>query len=132
MKAIDTNVLIRFLIKDDPQQAEIVYRLFKNVESSKEKLFLPITVVLETIWVLESAYKIPRQEISDAIGELLLMPMLQFESQSAIVGFVNTAKETEIDLSDILIAHSALFAGCECTLTFDKHASGFAPFQLLR
>lgn len=131
MKAIDTNVLIRFLIKDDSQQAEIVYRLFKNVESSKEKLFLPITVVLETIWVLESAYKIPRQEVVDAIGELLLMPILQFESQSAIIGFVNTAKETEIDLSDILIAHSALFAGCEYTLTFDKHASGFTPFQLL-
>lgn len=132
MKAIDTNVLIRFLVKDDDQQAEIVYRLFKKAESSKEALFVPIAVVLETVWVLESVYKIPRQEILDSINELLLMPILEFEAQSAIISFVSSAKETKIDLSDILIAHSALFAGCECMLTFDKQASDFGLFELLR
>jgi len=132
MKAIDTNVLIRFLVKDDDQQAEIVYGLFKKTESSKEALFVPLAVVLETVWVLESVYNIPRQEILDSINELLLMPILEFESQSAITNFVSTARETKLDLSDILIAHSALSAGCECMLTFDKRASGFGLFELLR
>jgi len=132
MKAIDTNVLIRFLAKDDDQQAEIVYRLFKKAESSKETLFVPITVVLETVWVLESVYNIPRQEILDSINELLLMPILEFEAQSAIINFVSYAKATKIDLSDILIAHSALSAGCECLLTFDKQASDSELFELLR
>lgn len=131
MKAIDTNVLIRFLIKDDNEQAEIVYRLFKKAESTKEMLFVPIAVVLETVWVLETVYNIPRQEILDSINELLLMPILAFEAQSAIINFVSSAKETKIDLSDILIAHSALFAGCECILTFDKQASGIGLFELL-
>lgn len=132
MKAIDTNVLVRFLVKDDDQQAEVVHRLFKKAESSKEALFVPIAVVLETVWVLESIYNIPRQEILDSINELLLMPILEFESQSAIISFVSSANETKIDLSDILIAHSALSAGCECMLTFDKQASGFGLFELLR
>ena len=122
MKAIDTNVLIRFLVKDNDQQAELVYKLFKKAESSKEALFVPLAVVLETVWVLESAYKIPRQEIVDSINELLLMPIFKFESHSAIMNFVSSAKETKTDLSDILIAHSALSAGCECMLTFDKKA----------
>ena len=132
MKAIDTNVLIRFLVKDDVQQSEIVYRLFKKTESSKETLFVPIAVVLETVWVLESVYNIHRLEILDSINELLLMPILEFEAQSAIISFVSSAKETKIDLSDILIAYSALSAGCECMLTFDKRASDFGLFELLR
>jgi len=132
MKAIDTNVLIRFLVKDDARQAETVYRLFKKTESSKEALLVPITVVLETIWVLESAYNIPREEILDSINELLLMPILEFEAPSAILNFVSFAKETNVDLSDILIAHSALSAGCESILTFDKQAAGTKFFELLK
>ncbi|MFW6148105.1 MAG: PIN domain-containing protein [Thermodesulfobacteriota bacterium] len=132
MKAVDTNVLIRFLVRDDEQQAESIYRIFKQVESDKESLFVPLLVVLETIWVLESVYKIPRQEILDSINELLLMPILEFEAQTAVLSFVSSALETNIDLSDILIAHSAKFSGCECALTFDKQASNFRLFELLR
>ena len=132
MKAVDTNVLIRFLVKDDEQQAETIYRIFKQAESDKESLFVPLLVVLETIWVLESVYTIPRQEILDSINELLLMPILEFEAQSAVLSFVSSALETNIDLSDILIAHSARFSGCECVLTFDKQASNFRFFELLK
>jgi predicted nucleic-acid-binding protein len=49
MKALDTNVLIRFLVKDEKKQAEIVYRIFKQAESEKEILFVPLLVVLETV-----------------------------------------------------------------------------------
>lgn len=84
MKAIDTNVLIRFLVKDNEQQADLVYKLFKEAESLKEALFVPIVVVLETIWVLESVYKIPRQEIVDSMNELLLMPIFEFESHQQL------------------------------------------------
>ena len=52
MKALDTNVLVRFLVKDDEQQAKTVYRLFKQAESKAEAFFIPILVVLETVWVL--------------------------------------------------------------------------------
>ncbi len=45
--------------------------------------------------------------------------------------FVNRQK-TKMDLSDLLIAHSAKSSGCECVLTFDKRASNFALFELLR
>ena len=45
MKALDTNVLVRFLVKDDEQQAKTVYRLFKQAESKAEAFFIPILVV---------------------------------------------------------------------------------------
>ncbi len=131
MKALDTNVLVRFLVRDDEQQSEAVYRKFKQTEADKEVLFIPALVVLEAVWVLESVYKATRQEILDSIDQLLLMPILEFEVQSAIRSFVSSARENKMDLSDLLIAHSARFAGCECVITFDKTASNLELFELL-
>jgi len=81
MKGADTNILIRFLIGDDEQQAKKVYDFFKKAESKKSELFVPLLVVLELIWVLESIYGILRTDILDSINELLLMQILKFEHQ---------------------------------------------------
>jgi predicted nucleic-acid-binding protein len=132
MKALDTNVLVRFLVRDDEQQAKAVYRKFKQTEANKEVLFIPVLVVLETVWVLESVYEVTRQEILDSIDQLLLMPVLEFEVQSAIRSFISSAQESKTDLSDLLIAHSAKFAGCECVITFDRKASDLGLFELLK
>ena len=131
MKALDTNVVIRFLVRDDEQQAKTVYRIFKKTETDREVLYVPLLVLLETLWVLESVYKIPRQEILDSMNDLILMPILEFEAQPAIQSFISSARETKTDLSDLLIAHAAKSAGCECMLTFDKEASAYEFFKLL-
>ena len=132
MKALDTNVLVRFLVKDDEQQAEAAYNKFKKAEADKQVLFIPVLVVLETIWVLESVYTVKRQKILDAIEDLLLMPILEFESQPAVRSFVSSARENKADLADLLIGNSARFAGCECVLTFDRKASHLDFFEMLR
>ena len=98
MKGIDTNILVRFLVGDDVQQARIVYRLFKEAESSSTPLFVPVVVVLELIWVLESVYEVGREEILDAINDLLLMSSLKFEHPSAIQKFVLNARKNSVDL----------------------------------
>ena len=132
MKALDTNVLIRFLVRDEERQATAVYRKFKEAETNKGVFFVPMVVVLETIWVLEAVYRVTRQEILNSIDELLLMPILEFEMQSAVRSFVSSAREIKIDLSDLLIAHAAKFSGCERVITFDKRASTFGLFELLK
>jgi len=98
MKGVDTNILIRFLIGDDEQQAKKVYNIFKKVESEKNELFVPLLVVLELIWVLESVYEIPRTDILDSISELLLMPILKFEHQSVLQQFTLSAQPNRYDL----------------------------------
>ena len=132
MKALDTNVLVRFLVKDDEHQADIVYKLFKKAEMDKDTLYIPLLVVLETIWVLESVYKISRPDILDSINALVLMPILDFEAQSAILSFISSAQSNEVDLADLLIAHSTKTAGCEYVLTFDKRAADYTLFKLLK
>lgn len=131
MKALDTNVLVRFLVRDDKKQAEIVYRLFKRAESRNDPFFVPLLVVLETIWVLESVYEIPREKIRASLQKLLLMPILIFEAQSALQSTLSSAQTNKIDLADLLIAHSAKFSNCDGVLTFDKKASKFTLFEQL-
>ena len=81
MKAPDRNVLIRFLVADDDKLARIVRELFRQTEREQQKLFVPLPVVLEMLWVLESVYDISRWDILDALQKLLLMPVLSFDAQ---------------------------------------------------
>jgi predicted nucleic-acid-binding protein len=131
MKAIDTNILIRFLTGDDELQAQKVYSIFKNAESEKKTLFVPLLVILESIWVLESVYDVSRTEILESISELLLMPVLKFDQHSAVQQLVYSAQGNKYDLSDLLIAQSAKINGCESVLTFDKKASQFKLFEII-
>lgn len=132
MKAIDTNILIRFLVGDDELQAKKVYSIFKKAESEKKELFVPLLVVLEMIWVLESVYDISRTELLDSISDLLLMPIFKFDQQSALQQLVHSAQGNKYDLSDLLISHSAKVNGCEVVITFDKEASKFKLFELVK
>ena len=132
MKGVDTNILIRFLIGDNEQQAKKVYKLFKKAESEKNELFVPLLVVLELIWVLESVYEIPRDEILETLSDLLLMSILKFEHQSTLQQFTLSAQGNKYDLSDLLIAHSAKTNGCEIVITFDKKASKSDLFELAK
>ena len=132
MKAIDTNILVRFLIGDDKQQAKKVYNIFKKAESEKDELFVPLLVVLELIWVLESVYEISRADILESIREFLLLPILRFEHKSVLQQFTLSAQANRYDLADLLIAYSAKMQGCETVLTFDKKVSKFKLFELAK
>lgn len=71
MTAVDTNVLVRFLVHDDPAQAALVREKFLSAEREGTAFFVPLLVLLETIWVLESAYTIPRSDLLDTLADLL-------------------------------------------------------------
>ena len=131
MIAVDTNVIVRFLVRDDEKQAEVARRRLKQAEVRRERLFVPLLVVLETIWVLESAYEKSRSEILDAIQAMRQMPVFDFEADAAIERLLNDGPKCKADLADILIAHSAQGAGCESGITFDKEAARLPFFSLL-
>jgi len=132
MIALDTNVVVRFLVRDDEIQSEQARRRLKQAEEKRERLLIPLLVVLETIWVLESAYDKTRAEILDAIGAMRHMSVLEFEASEVIERLLADGSEYGADLADILIAHSARAAGCESGITFDKRAAKLPFFTLLK
>lgn len=131
MVALDTNILVRFLVADDEMQTQKVYGIFKHAETDKTQLFVSQLVLLETIWVLESAYDRSRVEIINAIESLILLPFLKFEKHDAIHNFISSSKSFDFDLSDMLIAYSAKYEKCDAVLTFDKKASKHELFELV-
>ncbi len=132
MIALDTNVLVRFLVRDDTKQSRLVYARLKQAEIKQERLFIPLVVVLETIWVLESAYGLSRDKILESIEDLMQMPILDFEADQVLTSFLPSGRKGKTDLSDLLIAHVAEAAGCDGIITLDKKASRFHLFNLLK
>jgi len=113
MKALDTHALVRFLVQDDIKQSEKVNQLFTRAEQSKQPLLVTSLVVLELIWVLDAVYSVDRNDIIHALNELLTMPVIEFENQGMLRSFVNVAQDSNLDLSDILIAQSGFIQGCD-------------------
>ena len=132
MTAVDTNIIVRFLVRDDEKQAEAARKRLNQAETRRERLKIPLLVVLETIWVLESAYDKTRSEILASLREMRQMPVFDFEADSVVEGLLKDGPKYKADLADIMIAHAASATGCEAGITFDKAAAKLPFFSLLK
>jgi predicted nucleic-acid-binding protein len=131
MKALDTNVIIRFLINDDKTQGRRVKKVFEEAEESGQSFLLTTPVVLEMIWVLSAVYDFTRDEVIHALELLTGMPMLEFEEYDQILQLIYLGQRTKADLPDLLIGLSGKVRGCETTLTFEKGLKQTGLFEQL-
>jgi predicted nucleic-acid-binding protein len=131
MTAVDTNILVRFLVRDHEAKAQRVRDRFKSAEKNNEILWISQLVVLELIWVLESAYKKSRTEIVTTLQQLRQIHIFEFESGNAIDRMILDATKYKADISDILIGHTANQSGCKETITFDLKAAKLPLFKEL-
>lgn len=129
MKALDTNILVRFLVNDDKTQAGRVLNIFRQAERKKERFFVSALVLLELIWVLGAVYDKSRDDIIFALEGLLSMPLLEIERSEALFKTLLEAKKTNLDLADLLIGYCSETSGCATVLTFDKKAAKHRLFQ---
>lgn len=131
MKALDTNVLARFLVNDDPRQARRVTDLFTSAEGDGDQFLVPTLVLLELIWVLESVYEFSRNEILEACELLAQMPVLSFENYADLQRLISFGRTTNVHLPDLLIGLTGQSCGCEMTLTFEKGLERTGLFERL-
>jgi len=128
MLGIDTNVLIRFLVRDDEAQFEKARKLIKREVAAGRRVFVSQLVLLETAWVLRSRYALPKIEIIAAISGLLDAGDLQFEDEPAIEEALFVWKDSAADFADCLIGAQNRRLGCRVTATFDVTASKLPGF----
>ena len=110
--AVDTNILIRLLTRDDPDQAAKAMDLFQN-----HCCFIPKTVILETEWVLRFSYRFKRKDIGIALRKLMGMPVVVTEDQDAVVRALDWFI-AGMDFADAL--HLASSRGVSAFATFDR------------
>jgi predicted nucleic-acid-binding protein len=126
---LDTNVLIRYLTQDDPDQSAKASRVIDDAESGG--LFLSLIVICEMVWVLEDAYHQKRDEISNALDKVLQTGQFAFEEKDLVRQALEDYRNGKGDLSDYLVGRVGLEAGCEHTVTFDHGLKGSRFFRLL-
>jgi predicted nucleic-acid-binding protein len=131
MNGIDTNVIVRLLTKDDLKQAKLALSLLKDTEAKDGVLFVSILVVLELLWVLQYVYKYERNEVINAIEEMMSVSVLKFEKASSIERMLYDGRRLKQDLSDLLIGYCAEENQCHTVYTFDRLASRHPLFQIL-
>ncbi|MBI5095013.1 MAG: type II toxin-antitoxin system VapC family toxin [Candidatus Hydrogenedentes bacterium] len=129
MNALDTNVFVRLITDDDPAMRNKAVQLVAAAEKNGEALLIPIPVLLEAMWVLNSRYEFSRTEILDALEQILLVKGLRFEAPGRVRELIRMGRSTASDLADILIGLCGRDLGCETTFTFDKKAAKSILFK---
>ena len=131
MLGIDTNVLVRFLVRDDRAQFEKASKLIKREAGAGEEVFISLLVLLETEWVLRSRYGLQKKQIVDAISGLLGASEARLEDEPAIEESLFTWKDSAADFADCLIGAHNRRLGCRATATFDAKAVKLPDFVVM-
>lgn len=131
MAALDTNVLVRFLVGDDLVQSKVATAFIQTAVSSGA-LFVPVTVTLELEWVLRSAFGFDKAAVTGTIFQLLGSFDLAFESEGAVETALAQYQEGSAEFSDCLHAALAVQANEQPWWTFDRAASRLPGARFLR
>ena len=132
MKALDTNVLVRYLVQDEPRQAALATQFIEAQCTTERPCFVGQIVLCELAWVLESNYQQNRDEISSIIEQLLQVGQLEVMEAEVAWRALADYKNSNVDFPDHLLARINEHKGCSTTVTFDKKAAKQPLFQGLK
>jgi len=128
MLGIDTNVLIRFLVRDDERQFEKARKLIRREVRGGNPVFVSQLVLLEAEWVLRSRYDSQKEDIIKVVSALLDAADVQLEDESDIEQALYVWKESNAGFADCIIGARNSKLGCSATATFDAKASRLPGF----
>jgi predicted nucleic-acid-binding protein len=128
MLGIDTNVLVRFLVRDNQNQFEKARKLLKREVSNGRRVFINQLVLLETEWVLRTRYGLAKTQMLETISGLLDAPDIQLEDEPAVEEALFIWRDANADFADCLIGARNRRFGCRATVSFDTKASKLQGF----
>ncbi len=131
MIGLDTNMLVRYLTQDEPEQAKKAMSEIEKGLSQGQMFFIADIVVCELVWVLETAYRYERKEIARVLDRILRTKQFQFESKDLLWQSLADYKQKRGDFSDYLIGLAGQKAGCKETITFDTGLKDSPMFRVL-
>lgn len=130
--ALDTNVLVRLLVRDDEGQFQAARRLVEAAEAAQENVFVLLGVLLETEWVLRSRYRLDKPSIAAAFARLLETQDVVFEHEATLEETLYIwAQNPGADFAHCLHGAQAVHLGCSRFATFDVAAAKLPGGALL-
>jgi len=120
MIAVDTNILVRLLVKDDAAQTQKVVQLFKRLDANGDQAHVSDVTVCELVWVLWSSYAFGRAQIARTLKRVLAARQLVFCSPDQLLRALNAFEAGRGDIADYVIREDAKAQGCDSIITFDR------------
>ena len=130
MIGLDTNVLIRFFVKDDPEQSLRAKELIDSL-TKEEPGWIALTTVVELVWVINRRLRGGRTAVTTILGQMLTREDIVIENSTLVERAFQRYRNGNADFADCLIAVSGHAAGCSKTVTFDRKAPRDAGMELL-
>ena len=131
MIGLDTNVLVRYIMQDDPRQSAKATMLIESLDVDRPG-FLGLVSVVELYWVLTSCYELSDEQAKQALDVLLRTKQIVVERADQVLRALRVFETGKADFADCLIERTAAAAGCEQTMTFDVRAARYAGMTLVR
>jgi predicted nucleic-acid-binding protein len=131
MIGIDTNVVVRYLTKDDPIQTTLAVKTIRSL-TADEPGFISLVTIAELTWVLETCYRFDKVELVEVLDTLVASQEVKLERAEVVSQALRMFAAGTADFSDYLIERSGHVAGCMYTFTFDQEAATSAGMRLLK
>lgn len=130
MIGLDTNILVRYLTQDDPIQSAKAREVVERRLTEEKPGFVSIVAMVETVRVLERAYRLRPHEIVGAVERMLQTDVLVVENEQEVFTALIALKEGQGSFADAVIAALGARVSCSSTLTFDRKALRLPGFEL--
>ena len=128
---IDTNVLVRYLVQDDPGQSALATRFIEEELSADNKGYIASVTLCETLWVLARAYKQPKKTLLKVIRAILEAEVFEVENRDCAWRAYFDFDEGEADYSAFLIGEICKAKGATAVVTFDSNALKHRLFKAI-
>jgi predicted nucleic-acid-binding protein len=131
MIGLDTNIILRYLLQDDPKQTRQAHQIIDRQLSEQNPGFISLVTVLEIVWVLRSLMKRDPIQIASHIENLLAADSLEVQNEQQVFEAAFALKRGTGEFEDALIGALNTWSGCSRTLTFDRKAPQLPHFQVI-
>ena len=120
MIALDTNVLVRYLMDDDEEQSPRARSFIESAADRRARMFVSHIVLCEMTWVLATAYRVPKIARVEALRDVIRTAQFVIEDPDLAARALHRYEHGRADFADYLIAERSTAAGCEHVATFDR------------
>ncbi len=131
MLGLDTNVLLRYLIRDDAKQARIADNRIERGLAEGDMFFVNHIVLCELAWTLDRSYRFAREDIAGTLEYILATAQFVIDFKDDVTVAINDYKTTNADFADCLIGRRNKSAGCERTISFDRDTKSLGAFEII-
>jgi predicted nucleic-acid-binding protein len=122
MIGLDTNIVVRYIVQDDPVQSGRATRAIEAWVGEGKTLWICQITLCEVFWVLERCYKLPRSELIAVLSALLSTKQILVEHDAVAWQALADYEKSSVGFADCLIGRQNIAKGCSSTYSFDTGA----------